>query len=422
MTASSDQRIAIIGAGIAGLAAAYALDRHHKLTIYEAGEHIGGHVHTHMIDDAEGAIAVDSGFIVCNDRNYPNFFRMLDDLGVARQPTTMSFAVSDQRTGLEYNGSGLNRLFAQRRNLISPRFYGMLADVLRFHRTAETAAEQASEGLTLGDYLSSERFGEPFIEQYIIPMGAAVWSSVPDQILAFPLRFFVRFFANHGMMQLGNRPNWFTIAGGSQTYVEALVRRLRATLHVSCPVLGVSRDDSSVTVTSAAGVAQFDHVIFACHTDQALHLLQDPSPEERDILGAIPYQSNEMVLHTDEHMLPARQRAWGAWNYTIPEASQESIAVTYNMNMLQRLPSSATYCVSLNANGAINEALVKARATYAHPVFSTAAVRAQQRWSEISGCRRTHYCGAYWRYGFHEDGMWSGLRVARSLGEEVTLL
>jgi predicted NAD/FAD-binding protein len=412
-------RIAIVGTGISGLVSAALAARAHEVTVFEAGSHVGGHTHTHRVERFGRVYAVDSGFIVFNERTYPNFIRLLDALGVASQPTTMSFSVRDERDGLEYNGTDLNRLFAQRRNLLRPSFLRMVADILRFYREAPRLLG-AGDDLTLGAYLAAAGYSRRFVEQHIVPMGAAVWSADPAALREFPAGAFVRFFANHGFLTVRDRPRWRVVCGGSQGYVAPLTRGFRDRIRLGCPVQRIERRAEGVRVTSAAADGErFDAVIIATHSDQALALLGDPTAAEREILGAIPYQRNDAVLHHDARLLPRRRRAWAAWNYHLLAAAPAGPTVTYNMNLLQGLDAPEPFCVTLNRGAAIDPARVIARMTYHHPVYGRAAFAAQRRWAEISGVNRTFYCGAYWGYGFHEDGVRSGLAVARQLGVGV---
>lgn len=412
-------RIAVIGTGIAGNVAAHHLyAAGHDLTVFEAGDHIGGHAHTHDIE-LEGEVQrVDTGFIVFNERTYPNFTDLLERLGVASQASSMSFSVRNPDSGLEYNGSSLNGLFAQRRNLLSPAFLGMLAEILRFNREAPRLLTDASAELTLGAYLEARRYGERFIEDYLVPMGAAIWSTDPQRMLAFPARFFVRFLHNHGMLAVDDRPTWRVIRGGSARYVDRLAAPWRSRVRLRCPVVRIRRQTDGVLIGARGRMAErFDHVFIACHADQALGLLADPSREEREILGALPYQRNEAVLHTDTSLLPRSHRARAAWNYHVLPGEHERVALTYNLNLLQGLSSRHTFCVTLNASEHIEPRRVLRRMAYEHPLFTPAGVAAQQRHHEISGVRRTHYCGAYWRYGFHEDGVVSALEALRLFGK-----
>ncbi|KPA94346.1 MULTISPECIES: NAD(P)/FAD-dependent oxidoreductase [Pseudomonas] len=412
-------KIALIGSGISGLTCAYLLNRQHSITLFEAAEWIGGHTHTVEVTVNGQRHAIDTGFIVFNDWTYPNFIRLLGQLGVGHKPTEMSFSVHDPASGLEYNGNNLNSLFAQRSNLLSPGFWGMLRDILRFNRQALADLEQQriAADTTLGAYLRDGRYGERFIQHYIVPMGAAIWSMSLADMLGFPLQFFVRFFSNHGLLSVNDRPQWRVIEGGSSSYVAPLTAGFRQNIRLNCPVTRVERDEQGVVIHSAAGSERFDKVVFACHSDQALRLLAEPSEAERQILGALPYADNEVVLHTDTRLLPQRPLAWASWNYRL--GGQRQAAVTYNMNILQGLVSDTTFCVSLNQTADIDPRKVLARYTYAHPQYNLAAIAAQQRWEELYGDRHTYYCGAYWANGFHEDGVTSALRVAGAFGEQL---
>ena len=408
-------RIAIIGTGISGLSAAWALHRDHALTLFEAGDYIGGHTHTVDVEVQGRPYAVDTGFIVFNDWTYPQFIELLDQLQVASRPTQMSFSVRCERSGLEYNGETLNTLFAQRRNLFRPAFYRMIRDILRFNREAPALLEQEQDP-SLDAYLRAGRYSREFIDHYILPMAAAIWSAEPALMGQMPARFFVRFFKNHGLLSVRDRPQWRVISGGSRSYVEVLVAPFREHIRLNCPVKWLRRQPGQVEIKPVGGAVEyFDQVIIATHSDQALRLLADPSAQEREILGALPYQENDVVLHTDTRLLPQRRLAWAAWNYHLPAQPRDRVAVTYNMNILQGLEAPETFCVTLNRGDAIDPARILYRTTYHHPVFTTAGVQAQARRAEISGVNRTWYCGAYWRNGFHEDGVDSGLAVARDL-------
>ena len=413
-------KLAIVGTGIAGMTAAHLLHGEHDLTIYEAGEYIGGHTNTVEVEREGMTYAVDTGFIVFNDWTYPNFIGLLDRLGVASQPSDMSFSVRCEETGLEYNGTSLNRLFAQRRNLLRPSFYRMIRDILRFNRESVGLLNEPDPGPSLGAYLEQNRYSPPFIRNYIIPMAGAIWSAGPSAIWRYPARYLVQFFKNHGMLSVDARPTWRVITGGSQRYVEKLVRPFRERIRLQSPVEAIIRDSHGVEVRShdragTSHTARFDGVVLACHSDQALALLADPSPLERDVLGAIRYQANEAILHTDRSLLPRRRRAWAAWNYHLLPTPADRVLVTYHMNTLQRLRASCEFCVTLNRPDAIDPAQVLKRITYHHPVFTPEAIAAQQRHREINGQRRTWYCGAYWGFGFHEDGVKSAMMACESL-------
>ena len=404
-------KIAIIGSGIAGNVAAYRLHRDHEVTVYEAAGHIGGHTHTHDVAIDGERQRIDTGFIVFNDWTYPNFIELLDELGVESQPSAMSFSVRNEASGLEYNGTTLNTLFAQRRNLLRPSFYRFIREIMRFNREAPELLDATGE-IALGDYLDSRGYSRAFTDNYLVPMGAAIWSTDPARMLAFPARFFVRFFHNHGMLSVDARPQWRAIRGGSARYVEKLVAPFRHRIRLNTPVESVSRTPGRVAVKArGAAPEQYDYVFFACHSDQALRLLADATPLERSVLGAIPYQRNEVVLHTDTTLLPRARRAWAAWNYHVVPQPGAPVALTYNMNILQSLSSRLTYCVTLNRSDAIAPEKIIKRLAYDHPLYTPAGVAAQQRQHEINGANRSFFCGAYWRNGFHEDGVVSALNA-----------
>jgi predicted NAD/FAD-binding protein len=411
-------RIAIIGSGISGLTCAYLLSRQHQVTVFEADDRIGGHTHTVDITWGGSRYAIDTGFIVFNDWTYPHFIRLLDQLKVTSQPTQMSFSVHDPRSGLEYNGHDLNTLFAQRRNLVSPGFWGMLRDIMRFNRQAiaDLDSQRIDEDTTLGSYLQTRGYGQRFIDHYIVPMGSAIWSMSRADMLGFPLQFFVRFCRNHGLLSVNHRPQWRVIEGGSRSYVEPLCRPFAEHIRLNCKVQQVSRDAQGVTVISSAGSERFDRVVFACHSDQALALLQAPSAQEREVLGAILYASNDVVLHTDTRLLPRRKAAWASWNYRLGGPTEAPAALTYNMNILQGIQAPATFCVSLNQTAQVDPAQILARFQYAHPQYSLAASAAQAHHAELQGQQHSYYCGAYWGNGFHEDGVLSALKVAEHFG------
>ncbi len=406
-------KIAVVGTGIAGNVVAWQLAGEHELTVYEADGRIGGHTHTHAVQLAGRELQVDTGFIVFNDWTYPNFIRLLDTLGVDSQPSSMGFSVRDDTRDLEYNGSTLRGLFAQRRNLLRPRFHRMLVDVLRFNRAAPRLLRSPGPELPLGEYLAAGRYSRAFIDHYLVPMGAAIWSTQPARMLDFPARFFVRFFHNHGMLSIDERPTWRVVRGGSARYVEKLTAPFRDRIRLRTPVEQIRRGRDGVLVKARGAEAErYDAVFLACHSDQALALLADPTPAEREVLGALPYQHNSAVLHTDVRMLPRRPRAWAAWNYRVGGAAEGAgapVTLTYHMNILQSLTSPEPLLVTLNADAAIDPGRVLARLGYAHPLFTPAGIVAQGRHAEISGPLHTYYCGAYWRHGFHEDGVVSAL-------------
>ena len=406
-----------MGAGVSGLTAAHQLHQRHDVTVFEANAYAGGHTNTIRVDTEHETHHVDTGFIVFNDRNYPNFERLIRELGVAWQPSDMSFAVSDERGDFEYASTSANGLFAKRAHLASPRFHRMIADVVRFQRAArELIAGGDRRGPSLGHWVESLRFSRPFIDRVIVPQASAVWSADPRQMWAFPARFLAEFFDNHGMLSLRDRPRWRTITGGSARYVDALVKPWRHALRLGTPVQAIHRADDHVLVKPRGGEAErFDEVVVATHSDQALAMLADATDREHELLGAIPYQPNQAVLHTDESLLPRRRRAWASWNYHLLDDPPGKSTVTYHMNRLQSLDADREFCVTLNRNGAVDPEKVIRTIDYSHPVFTQAGHDAQRRFDEISGVGRTHFCGAYWGWGFHEDGVRSGVRVAERL-------
>jgi uncharacterized protein len=433
-------RIAIVGAGVSGLVAAHLLHREHELLVYEASDYAGGHANTIRVEDDHACHDVDTGFIVMNDRNYPNFTRLLDRLGVARQPTHMSFSVKGEEEDFEYAGTPRG-LFCQPRNAVSPRFGRMLADLLRFNRELRRllerdAREQRSVlgeatgrdgghelgawGESLADFLERHRFSRAFVERLIVPQVSAVWSADPRHVNSFPVRFLAEFFANHGMLGFGDRPRWSTVAGGSARYVEALTAPFRERIRLSTPVRAISREPGHVEVCAEGRdglmeAQRFDQVVIASHSDQALAMLSDPSEREARVLGSIPYQANEAVLHTDGTLLPRRRWARAAWNFHLLGVPKPVSTVTYYMNHLQRLTAREDYCVTLNRTEAINPRRIIRTISYAHPVFTPEGVAVQAQQSAIGG-GRTHYCGAYWGWGFHEDGVRSALRACEPFG------
>jgi uncharacterized protein len=408
-------RVAVVGAGVSGLVCAHLLQHEHELTVFEAGSYAGGHVNTVRVDAADATHHVDTGFIVYNDRNYPRFVALLEQLGVSTQPSDMSFSVSDGN-GFEYSGASPNGLFARRSSLVRPSFHRMVRDLLRFNREAPALVGFNGSGPSLGDFLADGGYSREFVERLIVPQASAVWSADPKQMWSFPASLLAEFFHNHGMFGQTGRPQWRTIAGGSKRYVEALTAPFADRIRLSCPVDRVERFEDRVELTARGCEPEaFDEVVLAVHSDQALALLADASPAEHEILSAIPYQPNETVLHTDAGLLPRRRRARASWNYHLTEQPTSRTTVTYHMNRLQSLRASEDYCVTLNRSAAIEAERVLRTIEYAHPVFTRAGLTAQQRWDEVSGVRRTHYCGAYWGYGFHEDGVVSGARVAERL-------
>ncbi len=409
-------KIAIVGAGISGLVCAYLLCGTNDVTLFEKEGRLGGHTNTVAVLHEGRTIRVDTGFIVFNERNYPKFCDLLRRLGVASRPTTMSFSVRDSGSRFEYGGSSLAGVVGPWSNLLRPRWWRVIAGVATLHRTGAAAMAACGPDTTIGDLVRSGRFSRGFLDDYLVPMAAAIWSAPREALLNFPAAFFLRFFDNHGMLDLRNRPQWRTIEGGSRSYIEAMLATIGSATRTSHPVVRVRRESEGVVVTTRAAEERFDNVILATHADESLAMLADASPAERDILSAMPYQANEAVLHTDERLLPRRRRCWAAWNYRLTGDPAQPAAVTYNMTMLQGLGTRIPLCVTLNDTAAINPASILQTFTYHHPLYTLAGDRARSRWSEISGIGRTHYCGAYWGNGFHEDGVVSALRVCEQLG------
>lgn len=413
--------IAIIGSGIAGLTCAWRLAGHHQVTLFEASPTLGGHTATVDVDTHQGSWAIDTGFIVYNDRTYPRFIGLLSELGIQGQKTEMSFSVHNPITGLEYNGHTLASLFAQRTNLLNPRFWHLLAEIMRFNRLAKSALHQpVGDGDTLQTFLERHRFNAFFARHYILPMGAAIWSSSLQEMRRFPLALFLQFFNNHGLLDITQRPQWYVVPGGSREYIRAITTRLAGRLEIrsNTPVEQVTRHPGSVEIAANGALAHFDQVIFACHANQALALLGNPTPAEQQVLGAIGWQQNDVILHRDRRWLPDRERAWASWNYRLSNNNAEHTraCVTYNMNILQGLPKgSPLFCVTLNPPEPIDENLVWRRFRYEHPVFNPQSWQAQARRGEINGQQHSWFCGAYWYNGFHEDGVRSALDVVAGI-------
>jgi predicted NAD/FAD-binding protein len=414
-------KIAVIGAGISGLTVAFQLSRRHAIELFEANDYPGGHTNTVDVDFEGEQHAIDTGFVVFNDRTYPHFVTMLDELEVRSRPAPMSFSVRCDRTGLEYCGSSLSGLFAQRRNLVRPGFWRMVRDILRFNREAHAQTSFGATGArcaprTVGEFLEDGRYSREFAEQYLLPIGSAIWSCPIGLFREFPIRSVVEFFRNHGLLQLRDRPTWRVIEGGARNYVAAMLRHFRGRLHARTPIVRVVRHPDRVVVTTRnRDEIAVDHVVFACHSDQALRILSDPGPVERQVLGAFPYQRNIALLHTDKSMLPRRRKAWASWNYHLPRRESPCATITYCMNIIQSIRSRHVFNVSLNGAESIDPAKVLGSFVYEHPVFTADREAAQARHSELIDVNRTSFCGAYWRNGFHEDGVWSALAVCRAL-------
>lgn len=425
-------RVAIIGTGIAGLTAAHLLNEKHDVRVFEKNPVIGGHTATVDVEVGGKEYSIDTGFIVFNDRTYPLFRALMRRLGVQWQDTEMSFSVKNPRTGLEYNGHNLNTLFAQRRNILKPSFYKFLGEIVRFNKEAKLAYESLGAGhsgldnTSLKQFVQELQLSEMFQNNYLYPMCAAIWSASLEEAAEFPLGFFLRFFMNHGLLNIQDRPQWAVIKGGSREYLGPLTHSFAHNIKVNASILGVRRNEFGALLRFADGTEeQFEHVVFACHSDEALALLDDPSAEEKAVLGGIPYQANDVVLHTDISQLPKRRAAWASWNYLLA-AGEDNLkrpaTVTYNMNILQGLNShknnaqTPVFCVTLNNSDEIDASKILRRFTYHHPVYSLPSFAARQQRTKICGVQHTHFCGAYWYSGFHEDGVRSANDLAERFG------
>ena len=410
------KKIAIIGSGISGLTCAYLLAKKYDITVFEKNDYIGGHTATVDVEHNGEKHAIDTGFIVCNNKTYPNFLKLLSQIGVDYKDTEMSFSVHNVQSQLEYNGNNLNSLFAQRSNIFRPSFWLLIREILRFNKVCKSLYEQDIDvNLTLGDLLEKEAFSDHFCQHYILPMGAAIWSTSLQEMRDFELKFFVRFFYNHGLLNISDRPQWHVIKGGSREYVKPLTEAFKDHIELNSQITSVTRSNDGVTLHFNNGKSRdFDDVIFACHSDQALALLDDATTQEQSVLGSIPYSKNEVVLHTDINLLPKRKLAWASWNYRLDSNNPRPAAVTYNMNILQGLKSETTFCVTLNQTNQINPSKVLRKFIYHHPVFNKQSMHAQQQRLDICGQNNTHFCGAYWYNGFHEDGVRSALDVCNA--------
>ena len=414
-------KIAIIGSGISGLTSAYLLNRNHDITVFEANDYIGGHTHTHNIKIKDKEYAVDTGLIVYNERTYPNFIKLLDTLGVERQLSTMGFSVKSASEDYEYAGESLNSLFAKRSNIFRLGFLRMLYEMYRFGKKSDSTGLGLDVSITLGTYLRNENYSNEFINYFIIPMGAAIWSTPANKVLDMPAYFFIKFFYNHGMLEIINRPKWWVIKDGSSAYIKKIIKGFESKINLSSPIRTVSRLDNGIEIETANSKKplMFDAVVFATHSDQALGMLKDPTEKEKDILSSIPYQKNEVLLHTDSSVLPKRKLAWASWNYQLDSNPESPVVLTYNMNILQSLDCDETFCVTLNDHQSVDKSKVLKKITYHHPLFTVKGIEAQKRKLEISGVNNTYYCGAYWHNGFHEDGVASAIEVCKHFGEKI---
>jgi predicted NAD/FAD-binding protein len=411
--------IAVIGSGIAGLTSAYLLSQKHRVSVFEKAAVIGGHTATVDVELGGEQVAIDTGFIVFNDKTYPNFLALLDELGIEKQATQMSFSVKSLASKLEYNGHTLDSLFAQRRNILNPRFWYLIKEILRFNKLckAQYQSDTYQQDETLGDFLTRERFNHYFSEHYILPMGAAIWSTSLTDMTAFPLAFFIKFFHNHGLLNIVDRPQWYVIPNGSRSYLAPLTKCFENNIEVNCNITKITRENDAVQLHFDNQLMQeFDEVVIACHSDQAKALLFDASDDEKAILGAIPYSENKVVLHTDKTLLPVRKKAWASWNYQLTGNDDKPACVTYNMNILQGLSCKDTVCVTLNQTELIDKKKILREFVYHHPVYSMGSLNAQQQRMTICGKQHTHFAGAYWYNGFHEDGVRSAVDVAKRFG------
>lgn len=419
-------RIAIVGTGVTGLTCTYLLGRDHEVTVFESDDRPGGHANTVDVDLGHERCEADTGFLVFNERTYPGLVRLFAELGIESAPSDMSFSVSDEATGIEWRGTSPSTVFAQRANLVRPRFWWMLAEVARFNRLArragaEAAARPAAElGETIEEFLARHRFSATFEEWYLRPLGSSIWSADPSELTEMPLATMARFFERHGLLSIGDQPDWRTVSGGSRRYVERVLAPVRAAgrLRLGDPVDSVRRVEGGAVVTSRHAPAgeRFDHVVLATHTDQALKVVEDPTLAEQEVLGAIRYEVNLATLHTDARLMPSTRRAWASWNYHRLAGPMQKASLTYHLNRLQPLPIETDLFLTLNRDELIDPALVVDRFEYAHPVLTTEAVRAQARHGELIDLGHLSYCGAWSGYGFHEDGLQSALRVCERLG------
>jgi predicted NAD/FAD-binding protein len=413
-------KIAVVGSGISGLTCAYLLSKDYEVHLFESESRLGGHTHTHDIETKSGKYKIDTGFIVCNDRNYPNFMKLLDKIGLETQPSFMSFSVKSPKDNVEYNGTSLNALFCQRLNLIRPRFYRMIYDIIRFNKEATRYylehKNQTHVEITLEEYLEKNNYSTEFTEHYIMPMGAAIWSASREEMRSFPLHFFVRFFHHHGMLTVDQRPQWRVLKGGSSSYISKLTENFAQNIHLNSEVISVSRNANGVSLKTQGAEFTFDHVILACHADQAKAILKDPSEEEASVMNGFSYRPNNILLHTDESILPKSKLGHASWNYYIPKEVKNHVAVTYHMNILQSIKAPESFLVSLNMDEFIDPKKVLKKISYSHPVYNFNAVKSQSLWSTVSGKNKVHFCGAYWGNGFHEDGVKSALQVTAMFG------
>ena len=409
------QNIAIIGSGISGLTSAYLLSRYHNVHLYEKNDYIGGHTHTHELIENSNKLNVDSGFIVYNENTYPNFIKLLDTLKVERQHTEMGFSVKSDISDFEYAGNSLKSFFAQKSNILKPKFWKMTYDIIRFNKIANNDYEKKIN-LSLKEYLNKYSFSKSFTKNYIVPMGAAIWSTSPKLMLDMPAYFFIRFFKNHGLLKITDRPQWWVIKNGSNQYVKEIIKPFINHIYLNSKIDTISRKDGKVYIGIKDKIKEYDSIVISTHSNQALNLLSDPTTDEKNILGNIKYQKNTALIHTDISILPKRKLAWSSWNYLINQDSDQLVTLTYNMNILQNLKSNKTYCVTINNTKKLNPDKIIKEIIYHHPLFTESSVKAQKQKTIICGSNNTYYTGAYWGYGFHEDGVNSALDVCSKFG------
>ncbi len=418
MNKNDKLNIAVIGSGISGLTTAHLLSRKHNITLFEKNDYIGGHTHTHSIKEEGTIYNVDSGFIVYNENTYPNFIKLLDSLNVKRQHSSMGFSVKSYNKDFEYSGNSLSAVFSKKSNLFNPYFLNMLRSIIRFNKNSVKDLETMNESTLLIDYLKSKNYSDYFINYYIIPMAASIWSTSPNFILEMPAIFFIRFFDNHGLLKITNRPQWWVIKNGSKQYVKKILDDFNGTIHLNTTINELKRKSNKVYIKINNDTKIFDAVVLATHSDQSLSIIKDLSGNEKNILGKIKYQKNTALIHTDTSILPKRKKAWSSWNYLL-DKNDNKVILTYNMNILQSLKSKKTYCVTLNNTDMINENKIIKKITYHHPLFTKESVYAQSQKNLICGVNNTYFCGAYWGNGFHEDGVNSALDVCKKFGIDL---
>ncbi len=414
-------KVAIVGTGISGLTSAYLLNRHHDVHVFEANNYIGGHTNTIQVKEREKTIPVDTGFIVFNELNYPNLCELFDELGVKSRDSDMSFSVHSEKNGLEFNGTDLNRIFSQRSNILNPTFLRMLKDIMRFHKHAPVVLKSnIVDTITVSEFAETNEYSKYFIEYYLVPLGASLWSCPAEKFRQFPIKFVLEFLDNHCMLQVNDRPQWKTVVGGSSQYIAPLTQWYSEKIHLNCAVTNVVRKNNKVEIYFVNGNSEsFDEVILATHADTSLQLVKEPDAEEKQFLEMFEYQDNEAILHTDTSVLPKKKRTWASWNYRIPSEENTHVAVTYNMNMLQGIDSDVTYNVSLNQSQYINPTTIIKKINYHHPVFHPGRDAVQSQHQKMIRRRGISYCGAYWGYGFHEDGVRSAINVGQAYDQEL---